>query len=65
MFDLHACRLGEEATRNLTTRVFFLLQFHEVGGLVILNKEELAKFGFSSQKKKKKPHFIPITCKHI
>jgi hypothetical protein len=67
MFDLHACKLGEEATSNLTTRVFFfLLQFDEVGGLAILNKEESAKFGFSSEKKKKKkPHSIPTTCKHI
>jgi hypothetical protein len=45
---------------------FFLLQFHEVGGLAILTKEESAKFGFSSEKKKKKkPHSIPTTCKHI
>jgi hypothetical protein len=65
MFDLHACSLGEEATSNLTTKVFFLLQFNEVGGLAILNKEESAKFGFSSEKKKKKPHSIPTTCKHI
>ncbi len=65
MFDLHASRLGEEATSNLTTRVFFLLNFHDVGGLAILNKEESAKFGFSSEKKKKKPHSIPTTCGHI
>jgi hypothetical protein len=65
MFDLHACRLGEEATSNLTTRVFFLLHFHEVGGLAILNKVESAKFGFSSEKKKKKPHSTPTTSEHI
>jgi hypothetical protein len=35
-------------------RFFFLLQLHEVGGLVIFNKEELTKFGFKSAKKKPK-----------
>jgi hypothetical protein len=52
MFDLHACRLGEEARSNLTTMFFLLLQLHEVGGLAIFNKEELTKFGFKSAKKK-------------
>ncbi len=42
----------QEATSQ--PRFFFLLQLHEVGGLAILNKEELAKFGFNSEKKKKK-----------
>jgi hypothetical protein len=41
----------QEATSQ--PRFFFLFQLHEIGGLAIFNKEELAKFGFNSKKKKK------------
>jgi hypothetical protein len=41
------CVRKQEATSQ--PGFFLLLQLHEVGGLAILNKEELAKFGFSEE----------------